>query len=286
MSDLKSAAKLALEVLKDSQDYKMGRAMTVEATEALEEALAEQHLQDLHDENVRLGLYEHGEPVAVTKTWFEDGKVVTQHLAAKDIYKEPEQISTRPWFTIDELSEWIDKYQNQEWRNAAIMLGEKLSSVGPVGYYNMEAKDWLDWAMLNIQSPQPKQDNTYVYASSLATAIWQKHYMKESPKFALLDTTEGVLTQIDNMTCGLVREKPAQSEQAPVAWMKEGWLHRCALYYINYSTKGDREMIYTRFHADVWFLLPTVAIGRGDKLWAEIAWFGVAVGIKKGGWRK
>ena len=59
---------------------------------------------------------------------------------------------------------------------------------------------------------QPEQDNTYIYASSLATAIWQKHYMKESPKFALLDTTEGVLTQIDNMTCGLVREKPAQQE--------------------------------------------------------------------------
>ena len=64
---------------------------------------------------------------------------------------------------------------------------------------------------------KPEQDNTYVYASSLATAIWQKHYMKESPKFALLDTTEGVLTQIDNMTCGLVREKPAQPEQEPVA---------------------------------------------------------------------
>ena len=66
---MKEAMKMALEVLKDSQDYKMGRAMTVEATEALEEALAEQHLQDLHDENVRLGLYEpEQEPVAwVTK---------------------------------------------------------------------------------------------------------------------------------------------------------------------------------------------------------------------------
>jgi len=67
-----------------------------------------------------------------------------------------------------------------------------------------------------------EQDSTYVYASSLATEIWQKHYMKESPKFALLDTTEGVLTQIDNMTCGLVREKPAQPEQEqgePVAWL-------------------------------------------------------------------
>ncbi len=72
-----------------------------------------------------------------------------------------------------------------------------------------------------IQKAQPEQDSTYTYASSLATAIWQKHYMKESPKFALLDTTEGVLTQIDNMTCGLVREKPAQPEQEPVAWMDE-----------------------------------------------------------------
>jgi hypothetical protein len=62
--------------------------------------------------------------------------------------------TTRPWFTIDELSEWIDKYQNQEWRNAAIMLGEKLASVGPDGYYNMEAKDWLDWTIKNVQTQQ------------------------------------------------------------------------------------------------------------------------------------
>ena len=68
---------------------------------------------------------------------------------------------------------------------------------------------------------QPERDNTYVYASSLATAIWQKHYIKESPKFALLDTTEGVLTQIDNMTCGLVREKLAQPEQEPADYWKE-----------------------------------------------------------------
>ena len=134
------------------------------------------------------------------------------HSAGKAL-AQPEHTNTRPWYTIDELSEWIDKYQNQEWRNAAIMLGEKLSSVGPDGYYNMEAKDWLDWAMENVKLAQPEQDNTYIYASSLATAIWQKHYMKESPKFALLDTTEGVLTQIDNMTCGLVREKTAQPEQ-------------------------------------------------------------------------
>jgi hypothetical protein len=60
--------------------------------------------------------------------------------------------TTRPWYTIDGLNEWADKYQNQEWRNAAIRLGEELASVGPDGYYNMEAKDWLDWAMANVKS--------------------------------------------------------------------------------------------------------------------------------------
>jgi hypothetical protein len=33
------------------------------------------------------------------------------------------------------------------WRDAAIRLGEELSSVGPDGYYDMDAKKWLDWAM-------------------------------------------------------------------------------------------------------------------------------------------
>jgi hypothetical protein len=62
-----------------------------------------------------------------------------------------------------------------------------------------------------------EQDHAYGYASRLAVAIWQKHYMKDAPKWKPLDTTEGVLTQIDNMTCGLVKEKPIQPEQEPVA---------------------------------------------------------------------
>ena len=66
--------------------------------------------------------------------------------------------TTRPWYTIDELNEWADKYQNQEWRNAAIRLGEELASVGPDGYYNMETKDWLNWAMENVKPSQSKQE--------------------------------------------------------------------------------------------------------------------------------
>jgi len=40
------------------------------------------------------------------------------------------------------------------WRDAAIRLGEELSSVGPDGYYDMDAKKWLDWAM--EQNPRGK----------------------------------------------------------------------------------------------------------------------------------
>ena len=86
---------------------------------------------------------------------------------------------------------------------------------------------------------QSEQDNTYAYASSLAKTIWQKHYIKESPKFALLDTTEGVLTQIDNMTCGLVREKPAQPEQEPVAWWNDTGTH------IDLNVSGRGTPLYT-----------------------------------------
>jgi hypothetical protein len=40
------------------------------------------------------------------------------------------------------------------WDDAAIRLGEELSSVGPDGYYDMDAKEWLDWAM--EQNPRGK----------------------------------------------------------------------------------------------------------------------------------
>jgi hypothetical protein len=42
------------------------------------------------------------------------------------------------------------------WKNAAIRLGEELSSAGPDGYYNMTAEQWLDWAM----DQQPRGKNS------------------------------------------------------------------------------------------------------------------------------
>ena len=74
--------------------------------------------------------------------------------AIKEALAQPEQTNTRPYYTIDELNEWADEKEKQAWRNAAIRIGEELSSVGPDGYYDMDAWKWLDWAM--EQEPRGK----------------------------------------------------------------------------------------------------------------------------------
>jgi len=60
---------------------------------------------------------------------------------------EMTQDNTRPYFTIDELNAWANEKLKQAWRNAALRLGEELSSVGPNGYYDMTPEQWLDWAL-------------------------------------------------------------------------------------------------------------------------------------------
>jgi hypothetical protein len=36
--------------------------------------------------------------------------------------------------------------ENNEWRNVALSFGEELVSIGPCGYDDMTANDWLEWA--------------------------------------------------------------------------------------------------------------------------------------------
>jgi hypothetical protein len=44
------------------------------------------------------------------------------------------------------------------WRNAAIRLGEDLYSVGPNGYYEMTAKQWLDWVLSVVNTAPPRTE--------------------------------------------------------------------------------------------------------------------------------
>ena len=57
------------------------------------------------------------------------------------------------------------------WRNAAIRVGEDLCSVGPFGYYDMTAEQWLDWALSVVTvhaSPPQRQPLTDEQLDALA----------------------------------------------------------------------------------------------------------------------
>jgi len=52
-----------------------------------------------------------------------------------------------------------------------------------------------------------KHQEEYRYARTLAESIWKNHYQKESPNWKPFDELMGVLSQIDNMTCGLIKKR-------------------------------------------------------------------------------
>jgi len=58
-------------------------------------------------------------------------------------------------------------------------------------------------------------------AQYLATLLWEKHYKNESPNWKPLDTIEGLLSQINNMTSGMARITPPDS--LAVAQALEEW---------------------------------------------------------------
>jgi hypothetical protein len=57
---------------------------------------------------------------------------------------------------------WVNNPKQEQgepvaWRNAAIRIGEDLCSVGPHGYYDMTAEQWLDWALSVVTVHLPPQ---------------------------------------------------------------------------------------------------------------------------------
>jgi len=57
---------------------------------------------------------------------------------------------------LERFAELVRQDERDAWRNAAIRLGEELSSVSPDFYYDMTAKQWLDWAL----DQQPRGKNS------------------------------------------------------------------------------------------------------------------------------
>jgi hypothetical protein len=83
-----------------------------------------------------------------------------------------------------------EQAQPVAWRNAALRVGEDLSSVGPDGYYDMNAEQWLDWAM--AQEPRGKTSLTASPTRQPLTdaeiyAAWEKMAVQDNGHHARLD---------------------------------------------------------------------------------------------------
>lgn len=63
-------------------------------------------------------------------------------------------------------------------------------------------------------------DEAYGYAQRLATSLWEDYYKDAAPDWKPLDTTLGVLTQIDNMVAGILK---LNASLRPV-WKRAGGL--------------------------------------------------------------
>ena len=93
-----------------------------------------------------------------------------------------------------------------------------------------------------LQSGEPVVDaDAKREAESLAMALWRKWYKDDSPNFELCDSVAGVITQINNMTAGLVRED--------VSWGVD-WGHsgdRSCVSICKRFPDGSLEIVCTEF---------------------------------------
>ena len=76
--------------------------------------------------------------------------------------------------TFDALREALAEQPAQQepvaWKNAALRVGEDLCSVGPFGYYDMTAEQWLDWALsvVTVHVPPAQQQQEPVALQEIA----------------------------------------------------------------------------------------------------------------------
>ncbi|HEX7072953.1 MAG TPA: hypothetical protein VF226_02850 [Hyphomicrobiaceae bacterium] len=61
---------------------------------------------------------------------------------------------------------------------------------------------------LTAGKPEQVPSDEHRYAERLLIALMEKHYPDRSPEWAPLPDLMGILTQIDNLTTGLVRAAP------------------------------------------------------------------------------
>jgi hypothetical protein len=109
---------------------------------------------------------------------------MTQEKALQALHSENERLGL-----------YKDAYAQSEqepvaWRNAAIRVGEGLCSVGPFEYYDMTAKQWLDWALsvVTVHTAPPQRTWVGLASEDRLTA----KYMQDAP-----DGIEAVIDYIE-----------------------------------------------------------------------------------------
>ena len=112
--------------------------------DAIRKALAEQHLQDLHDENVRLGLYEQGEPVA---QWQK------RHLLRTDGKWKNTNEHDAKWWRLGHAQGWEIRtlYTTPQQRTWVGLTDEEIQDAGRFSYCRGGTSEKLYHIMWNSQ---------------------------------------------------------------------------------------------------------------------------------------
>jgi len=140
----------ALKLIDDAMSFPVAKL----AIKNLRERLAKpERVAKKHEPKIDLGKYAgtYG-GYTITQTGVGIGK------RAEEAYEAAKE---RGWVGVsdDRLMKMVEQVT---WRNAAIRVGEDLCSVGPFGYYDMTAQQWLDWALSVVTVHAPPPQRTWV----------------------------------------------------------------------------------------------------------------------------
>lgn len=95
---------------------------------------------------------------------------------------------------------------------ATAALGAQTPSTPTPPVADAVASEQVDYprilSALTAGKPEPVPSGEHRYAERLLIALMEKHYPDRSPEWAPLPDLMGILTQIDNLTTGLVRAAP------------------------------------------------------------------------------
>jgi len=121
-----------------------------------------------------------------------------------------------------------DRWDMMQWKDAehtsvfVRALRRALAQPEPVMDYDKEELRGTVWDTNKQSLAQPEQEPVaYREAANLANSLFKKHFSQDEHYasgrvvWGLCDTTAGVISQIDNMVCGLERPAITQPEQEP-----------------------------------------------------------------------